>query len=1201
MINLRIRTEYSYKRAFGPIHRVISRIKELKQPAAAITDIGTWGHANFFTECNKAGIKPILGTEISVVADADLRERQTVNNMVLLARNNDGLKEIYELVTLSTEKFFFIPRIDYKAIAETSDNIFVLSGFAPNLELLQKSRNLLIEQSYLTGRASREWAKDNGIPIVITGDNVMPYAEDSSIYEIMLYDKRDSRTHPMHIADEYELKNHIEWEQEWFDISHEIAAECSVTLPQAQLVRFKCDKSLEQICREAAKSRGIDLSNDVYVQRMMRELALIKEKDYEDYFYVLWDLIAFAKTKMLVGPARGSSCGSLVCYLLGITEIDPIPYGLLFERFIDVTRIDLPDCDIDFADDRRDLVFDYLYDKYGADCVARLGTILRFKAKSAIGCVAKSTCVPEADIAELKSKIIERSGGDSRARFCIMDTFNELDIGKMVLHKYPHMRYSQDLEYHASHSGQHAAGIVVTQHPLVNYCSLDKRTGAIQVDKIDAEKLNLLKIDALGLRTLSILQDILDQIGRDIYWLYRLPTNDQAAFDVLNAKRYSGIFQFEGFALQSFCSQMTIEELNDIVSITALARPGPLNSGSATDFVLRRSGKKPVEYLHPLCEEYTKDTYGTVIYQEAVMQIVKNVGNLSWEDTSTLRKAMSKSYGVEYFDKFWDRFKVGAAENGIEEKHARHIWDHVNSLGAWAFNKCLASDTKVYLAHRGSNLKECTIEELYDKYVANPSSWIKQRKMMPWLVSIDENGEGWPQMATTIHKNGKKDCNRYTFDDGSFVECTEDHKFVINGFWAMAKDSEIGDEFTCLEYKEKDTSNGRGKGHSKGKKYSNPKEGFYSGEGNISWINGKTPEMEKYRESMVGKPCQDCGKDNRRMEAHHNDFCNGTDRPKDLSWLCPSCHKKRHYAHGRKKRWSKPQTKYTKKLVKVEYVGKKETYDIEMPTFHNFRLENGLVTHNSHAVAYGLVSYWCCYLKAHHPLEFAVANLRHAKDDMQAVKLLREFSREGYKYVPFDYEQSEENWSVKNGVLIGGFTGIKGCGKTKAKNIVKKRNNSEKLAPGESKLVNDPVTPWDDIFECRTKFGHLKKDPAKHNIVTPILDISEVSGETEGDFCIIGKLKEKNLRDMNEAVNLAKRGGKKVVNNNLWLNIMVEDDTGSIICRIDRFKYAQWGKPIVESMIEDEDWLLIKGRVTNGFRLIVVDRYRWLTKREKNE
>lgn len=934
MQHLRLRTEYNFKRAFGAIEKVASRCKELGCTSAGIADVGTWGHVAWEKACKSVGIKPIFGTEIPVVDDSKLREKQPPNYMAFIARNNDGLREIYELVTLSTEQFYYFPRIDYHDVSGVTDNVIILSGHSPNWNLLKKQRNLFLEHTFMTPELVRNNIYDSNI--IATADNFYPTAEDKKIYEILLNSNRDDRTFPMHIPSKEEFS--IYGINDGFNLSDALAAECNAELPKAQLVRFNCDKTLEQICREAISTR-VSSWNEVYEQRLNRELQLIKDKDYEDYFYVLWDAIAFAKKHMLVGPARGSSCGSLVCYLLSITEIDPIPYGLIFERFIDVTRKDLPDIDVDFADTRRELVFKYIEDKYGKDCVARLGTILRYKAKSAISDVAKATMVPEAEVSELKNQIIERSGGDSRARFCIMDTFNELDIGKSVVEKHPQMRLAGELEYHASHSGQHAAGIVVTQEPISWFCSYDKSKGALQVDKIDAERLNLLKIDALGLRTLSVLQDILDQIGRDYEWLYRLPTKDEKAFKVLNDKRYAGVFQFEGYALQSFTSQMVIEEINDIVAITALARPGPLNSGSATDYVEKRTGRKPTDYLHPMCEEYTKDTYGTIIYQEQVMQIVRNVGKLSWEDTSTLRKALSKSYGVEYFDKFWEKFKIGAAENGIEEKEARHIWDHVNSMGSWSFNL-------------------------------------------------------------------------------------------------------------------------------------------------------------------------------------------------------------------------------------------------------------------SHAVAYGIVSYWCCYLKAYHPLEFAVANLRHAKDSQQSIKLLREFVREGFRYIPFDITLSEVNWSIKDGMLVGGLTGIKGCGEKKAQTIANKIKNKIPFAPGELKIINNPITPWDDIFECNTRFGHIIKNPEEYNIVSPIMNIGDITNSTEGKFVVFGKLKEKNLRDMNEAVNLAKRGGKKVTSHNLWLNIMVEDDTGSIICRIPRFIYPEWGKPIVETMVEDEDWLLIKGEISRGFRLIVVEKWRHLTKKE---
>ena len=638
---------------------------------------------------------------------------------------------------------------------------------------------------------------------------------------------------------------------------------------------------------------------------------------------------------MLVGPARVSSAGSLACYLTDITDIDPIKHDLLFERFIDITREDLPDIDIDFQDDRREMVFDYLRDKYGAEKVAHLGTVSRYKAKSTIAEVAKELGIPAWEVNDLKGAIIERSSGDSRAAFCILDTFNELDVGREVMRKYPQMKVAADMENHARHTGVHAAGMIVTEHPVSKYCSVSAQTGAAQIDKKDAEELNLLKIDALGLRTLSVLQDVLDQIGWDRESLINFPLEDEKSFEVLNSGRYAGIFQFEGYALQSVTHQMKVHSFEDIAAITALARPGPLNSGGTTEYIKRHTGEAPVEYLHPLTEKITKVTNGVVVYQEQVMTIARDVGKLSWEDVSTLRKAMSKSYGKEYFDTFWERFKIGAAENGIKEDQAQRIWDNINTMGSWAFNR-------------------------------------------------------------------------------------------------------------------------------------------------------------------------------------------------------------------------------------------------------------------SHAIAYGMVSYWCCVLKSRYPLEFAAACLRNVKDDEQGVRLLREVAKEGLVYKPFDKFKSEINWSVQDGELIGGLIGIKGIGPKMAEGIIERRKLMQPLTPRQEKLLNEGTTPYDDIFECERRFGHIKQNPEQHNIKTKIVDIEELDADTPGTFVFFGKLKEKNLRDMNETVNLAKRGGRRVETNNLWLNLTFEDDTGPIISTIDRFKYNKMGKQIVEDG-RLGDWYLVKGTVRAGFRKVYVDKWKKLS------
>tara|TARA_R110000751_G_scaffold24907_2_gene68143 strand:- start:44 stop:2857 length:2814 start_codon:yes stop_codon:yes gene_type:complete len=936
MIQLRTRTEYSFRKAYGRINDVIDSCPE---KSLGIADSGTWGHVAFSKACKKAGKKPLFGAEIAVVEDAKERSKQPANYMAFIAKNNDGLSEIYDLVTKSTAKdnFYYFPRMSYEDLFDVSENVIMISGTHPEWGLLplSKKENLYIEINPMSSPKALEFCKQKGFKPVATSDNYYPRVGERKAYEVLVGMNRMERTKPMHLLTDWEILDCIPWmPKEAIENTYKISDMCEVDLPVAQMISFSPDKTLEQMCIEGAKERNIDLSDPIYKDRLRREIDMIAMKKFEDYFYVIADMISYAKKHMLVGPARGSSAGSLVCYLTGITDVDPLKFDLLFERFIDVTREDLPDIDIDFQDDRREMVFQYLRDKYGAEKVAHLGTVSRYKAKSTITEVAKELAIPSWEVNDLKGAIIERSSGDARAAMCIMDTFNDLEIGKAVLKKYPQMKIAEKMENHARHSGVHAAGIIVTEEPVSKYCSVSAQSGAAQIDKKDAEDLNLLKIDALGLRTLSVLQDVLDQVGWERKEIVNFPLDDDKAFKILNDEKYAGIFQFEGYALQSLTRQMKVHNFEDISSITALARPGPLNSGGATEFIKKRTGAEPVYHFHPMTAESTEVTYGIVVYQEQVMTIAREIGKLTWEEVSQLRRAMSKSLGEEFFDRYWQRFKVGAEENGIEEKKAREIWDNINTMGSMAFNR-------------------------------------------------------------------------------------------------------------------------------------------------------------------------------------------------------------------------------------------------------------------SHAVSYAMVSYWCCVLKSRFPLEFAAACLRNVKDDDQGVKLLREVAREGLVYKPYDKFKSKLNWSVQDGELIGGLIGIKGVGPKLAEDIINRREMKQPLTPRQEKLLDNGETPYDDIFECERRFGHIKKDPSSHKIVTPITDIQDLEADNPGTFVFFGKLKEKNLRDLNEAVNLAKRGGRRAETHNLWLNLTFEDDTGPIIAGIDRFKYPKLGKPIVEDG-RIGDWYLIKGTIRQGYRKINIEKWRAL-------
>ena len=401
----------------------------------------------------------------------------------------------------------------------------------------------------------------------------------------------------------------VEWFAEPADIKaalknrNDIFNKSKATIHKAELLVPDKPLTLRELCVQGAKKLKVNLKDPIYKKRLDHELHMIEEKKFGDYFHILADLIGWSKKHMVVGPARGSSCGSLVCYLVGITSIDPIPFDLVFERFIDVTRADLPDVDIDFSDKKRYLAFEYAEKKFGADHVARLGSVTTFQPKSAFNAVSQSLRIPSWKVDKVTASVIKRSQGDSRADSTIADTLTTTDAGRVLSEEYPEIAIVGRMENHPSGSGQHAAGIVITKLPVAEHVAVDKRTGSTMCDKYDAERLDMLKIDALGLTQLSVFERTLELIGEKPVsgFLEKLPLNDQAAFDVINREHYSGIFQFVGRAVRSLSHEMIymggkFDRFDDFVALTALARPGPMGGGSAEEWIRRRVGFSPVTY-----------------------------------------------------------------------------------------------------------------------------------------------------------------------------------------------------------------------------------------------------------------------------------------------------------------------------------------------------------------------------------------------------------------------------------------------------------------------------------------------------------------------------------------------------------------------------------------------------------------------------
>jgi DNA-directed DNA polymerase III PolC len=421
---------------------------------------------------------------------------------------------------------------------------------------------------------------------------------------------------------------------------------------------------------------------EVYETRLKRELALIQEKKFNSYFLVVADMIAWAKKNMLVGPGRGSSAGSLVCFLLHITEIDPLVHNLIFERFIDINRADLPDIDSDFNDQKREGVFEYLGKKYGKENTARIGSVNRLKPRSVMACVGKKLGIPMGATFSVINVLIEYSSGDRRYGKGLEDTLANTQPGKTFLERYPESSLMTELENHASHTGVHAAGFIVSNEPITEYCTV--RDGVAQIDKHDAEYLNVLKMDILGLRTLGVIEDANCITAQE---LYDLPLTDPEVFSIFNEQKYSCLFQFEGAAQRRVAKQIPVTHFRQIDHITALARPGPLGSGAADSYIYRTRGTEEITYRHPELATWLSETLGLVLYQEQVMMIVKELGDFGWDVTSIVRKVMAKSKGKEALDVYRQKFIDGAAHHGISAETANAIWDDVASFGAWGMNK----------------------------------------------------------------------------------------------------------------------------------------------------------------------------------------------------------------------------------------------------------------------------------------------------------------------------------------------------------------------------------------------------------------------------------------------------------------------------------------------------------------------------------
>lgn len=612
---------------------------------------------------------------------------------------------------------------DYRAALSTAQRFQSLLGDRYYLEAqsfpeLDRTRN--------TNEALERIAEQTGIPLVATGDVHYPKPTDSDMQIILHAAGRGNNTFEKQAQSwGYDIKlapplsdKKVYQKLRATGLSKsaaraavlnaaDISQRCTVTLPKAKRLRYPTPEGWDSSAlfrrwiRIGWKYRGLnnlpDGERTKYKERLRYEMKTIEGKDFVDYFLLLSDAVRHAKDAGIpVGPARGSAAASLVCYLLRITEVDPLKFPtMLFERFIDATREDPPDIDLDFADDRRDEVRQYLISKYGEDRVGNIGNFVRYRGKNAVNDVARVYRIPKFETEKVNALVVERSGGDSRFDASLEDTVGMFPEAAEVFERYPDLRQAMRLEGNMRGMSVHAAGLVVGASPLTDVCAVytkssgkDKRQlKVLSIDKYDAEYLEILKIDALGLSTMGMIAIVLESAGLTLEDLYAIPLDDPDTLAAFKRNDVVGVFQFEGRATRLVNYDVRPDNFLEIADVNALSRPGPLFSGVTSNYVAVKHGRKEPEHLHEVVDRFTDFTKGQIVYQEQILSIIKEIGGFPVTKLAGIRRIISKKLGEGQFQKMYDDFVVGAKERyDISPELANKIWSKMVTSAQYSFN-----------------------------------------------------------------------------------------------------------------------------------------------------------------------------------------------------------------------------------------------------------------------------------------------------------------------------------------------------------------------------------------------------------------------------------------------------------------------------------------------------------------------------------
>ncbi len=820
-VHLHVHSEYSLLDGAAQLEKLVKKARDLKFPALALTDHGNlFGGIDFYQAAVKAGIKPILGCEL-YVAPGGRTERgsqdggyEGANHLTVLVRDLTGYQNLIKLVSKAyLEGFYYKPRVDKELLAAHAGGLLVLSGclnsevsrlisageidrartaagwyqdvFGRDNYFMEIQAHGLDEQTRVTAETLR-LAQALGAPVAGTNDSHYLEAGHGRAHEALLCIQTGSTLNDpkrwRFSTQEFYVKSAEEMAKVFADVPEAcrntlaVAERCNLTLEfgRFHLPRYQVPSSytlesyLEHQAREGLARRYGPTPGDAAEERLRHELSIIEKMGFAGYFLVVWDFIHYARQQgIAVGPGRGSSAGSLVAYCLGITNVDPLRYGLLFERFLNPERISMPDMDIDFADDRRDEVIRYVADKYGRDRVAHIITFGTLGAKAAIRDVGRVLGMTYADVDRI-AKLVP----GFPLNITLDDAYQKSPPLAEMVRSQPGVQELWDiaraLEGCTRHASVHASAVVISDEALDQYIPLykdPKRPELITGYAMGPiEKLGLLKMDFLGLRTLTVLANtvalIKESRGIDVD-LDQLPLDDARAYTLLSEAKTFGVFQLESPGMRDALRGLRPERLEDVIAMVSLYRPGPMEL--IPDFIARKHGRAKITYEHPAMEKFTRETYGIMVYQEQIMQIASEMAGFTMGEADTLRRAMGKK-DRDLMATQREKFIVGCAERKIPGAKAETVWELMEKFAGYGFNKCITGDSMIEMAD-GSRKPIIEIGD-GDRVMTKDG----------------------PATARRVRPSGIRRVGRLRLANGMTIRCTADHPIFTQRGWVDASE-----------------------------------------------------------------------------------------------------------------------------------------------------------------------------------------------------------------------------------------------------------------------------------------------------------------------------------------------------------------------------------------------------------------------------